>query len=524
MRKYISIQKLLAFALLAVSFASCSEDTMDGVNENKNNAKDVQAKFILADVMVSTGFNTVGGDLSLYSSIYMEHEAGIYNQPYNAETRVGEPTSSTTYNNPWGLTYQNVKNAKIAIQKCSKGGPEAGNDITRGIANVLLSYNIAVLTDMFGDVPFTESGLLNVDGTPAVMQPKIDTQESIYKSIVSKLDSALILLDGKDAGVYGKMGAKDFIYGGNVAKWKKAVYALKARYAMRLLNKSTDKTGDLNKILDYVSKSFTSADDEFKLAIYDGNTNVNPLYGFSSSRDGLGASKSLIDKFVVRNDPRARESFMYWVLPSYDLIQRTDPAKLFSVENGKPEQQQYYYDLSISNYAATAPTMLLSYHELLFLKAEALCRLSRKGEAEDVLKEAIEAAFVNQANTINSTIDNMGADASTDLDQPAVADAYFTNSVKPLFEANPLKETMIQKYLAFFGASGESVEAYNDYRRMKAAGENFVELKNANNATQFPLRFGYGSDDVIANKAIKAAFGDGTYVYKENVWWAGSAK
>ena len=44
---------------------------------------------------------------------------------------------------------------------------------------------------------------------------------------------------------------------------------------------------------------------------------------------------------------------------------------------------------------------------------------------------------------------------------------------------------MIQKYLAFFGASGESLEAYNDYRRMKGANENLVELKNPLNSNKF---------------------------------------
>lgn len=83
---------------------------------------------------------------------------------------------------------------------------------------------------------------------------------------------------------------------------------------------------------------------------------------------------------------------------------------------------------------------------------------------------------------------------------------------------------MIQKYLAFFGASGESLEAYNDYRRMKGANENLVELKNPLNSNKFPLRFGYGADDVLANVAIKEAFGDGQYVYSEPVWWAGGSR
>ena len=105
-----------------------------------------------------------------------------------------------------------------------------------------------------------------------------------------------------------------------------------------------------------------------------------------------------------------------------------------------------------------------------------------------------------------------------------VAETYFTDEVEPLFDANPLQETMIQKYLAFFGASGESLEAYNDYRRLKGAGENFIVLKNPQNSSKFPLRFGYGADDVLANPEVKAAFGDGQYVYSEAVWWAGGNK
>lgn len=105
-----------------------------------------------------------------------------------------------------------------------------------------------------------------------------------------------------------------------------------------------------------------------------------------------------------------------------------------------------------------------------------------------------------------------------------MANDYFDNSVKALFDANPLKETMIQKYLAFFGASGESLEAYNDYRRLKAMGESFIELSNPNNKSKFPLRYTYGSSDVLSNQNVKEAFGDGQYVYSENVWWAGGSR
>jgi hypothetical protein len=80
---------------------------------------------------------------------------------------------------------------------------------------------------------------------------------------------------------------------------------------------------------------------------------------------------------------------------------------------------------------------------------------------------------------------------------------------------------MVQKYIAFWGASGEATECYNDIRRMKALNENFVELKNAN---KFPLRCPYGADATLSNPNVKAAFGNGQYVYSEPVWWAGGSR
>ena len=77
-----------------------------------------------------------------------------------------------------------------------------------------------------------------------------------------------------------------------------------------LLNKSANKTTDLQNILTYVSKSFANASEECKLAVYDADSQLNPLWSFSYSRNSLAASASLIEKFVERNDPRAPQAFL----------------------------------------------------------------------------------------------------------------------------------------------------------------------------------------------------------------------
>lgn len=67
------------------------------------------------------------------------------------------------------------------------------------------------------------------------------------------------------------------------------------------------------------------------------------------------------------------------------------------------------YDTSLACWAITAPTQLLSYHELLFIKAEVLCRLNKTSEAESVLREAIIAGFINTEITLKSAIYDWGS-------------------------------------------------------------------------------------------------------------------
>lgn len=514
---------ILALGLSGFFLFGCSEDTMDGINKNPNNPLDTNSKFMMSELGTSTAFNVVGGDFSFYLSTYVEHEVGVFNQMYNAEIRSGEPTLASTFNNVWqNSVYANIKTAKVIIAKCSDGGSEAGNDVTLGAAKVLLAYNAAIVTDLFGDAPYSEAGEINANGTPKYMQPKVDKQEDIYKSIFTHLDEAIELFNSSDQAPSGAMGNKDFLYSGSAKKWQQAAYALKARYTMRLLNRSSNKTADLQNILSYIDKSFTGTSDEFKFNKYDGASQLNPFFSFTYSRDYLGASQSLVNKLLERKDPRYDNTF-YRYSSGYKQI--TDPTLLKIAPNGTPLQLQNSYSASLVDLAITAPTMLLSYHELLFLKAEALARLGRTSEAEEALKQAITVAFANMENSVNSAVEEFVGGTSITLDSDISA-KYYANSVKALFDANPLKEIMIQKYLAFWGASGETIEAYNDYRRLKAAGENFITLENPNNNDgKFPQRLPYGSDEITANNNVKVLYTDeGRYVYTEPVWWAGGTR
>lgn len=525
MKKIINITKgLLVTTILSASLISCSEDAMDKVNKDLNHTTNIQAKFILSGVLTSTAFNIVGGDYSTYTSTYVEHEVGTDNQLYRAEHRQNEPSAASTFNNVWGSSYTALRNSRIMIDKCSVGGAQEGSLITKGMAEVMAAYNSAIIADMYGDAPWSEAALVNADGSPKFMNPKVDSQRDIYIGVMKYLDDAIADLQSTTAIDGGARGVTsyDLMYGGDKALWLKFAYGLKARYTMRLIARSADKPGDYAKVLDYVSKSFVSAAEQATFNKYDAS-NLNPLYDFYSSRLGLAASKSMSEKLIERNDPRLRREF---VSGKFMRITGVADAAYLMAENGLNEEKKEFYNASIFVNSQTAPTIFMSYHEVLFLKAEALCRLNRSVEAQPVLKLAVVAAIANTEISVAASVDapNGGITEKTTAILAAEAASYFDTSVLPLFTANPLKEVMLQKYIAFFGANGESVECYNDIRRMKALGENFVVLKNPLNATKFPLRCPYGTDDTTTNPNVKAVYGDGQYVYTVPVWWALGAR
>ena len=481
MKKVIYI---LSAVILTFSVLSCSESIMDDINKNVNDPSDMMSSLIITDAMTGTAFSVAANDFNFYASIYVEHNAGTWNQFYNADIRSAEPTASSTYNNSWVSAYSNLYMLKIIIEKCSEGGSEEGNYHTLGIAQILTAYNIAVLTDVMGDVPWTEALQPG-----EIFTPVLDKQEDIYEDIFQLLDNAIANLEKET--IFPSLGVQDFIYGGDPDLWKKFAYGLKARYTMRLSLKDPAYAD----VITFASQSFASADEQAQFN-YNGTTTQSPFNVMFNDRDYYGASQSLHEKLVERYDPRDEVFFMPYPGTGSEIV---------FAPNGTANQVQGLYSISAIS-TVTAPTYLLSYHEIEFLKAEAYVRLNNLPDAEEALENGITAAFQKE---------NIGLTADDAAD-------YFNDRVLSRFNGSPLSEVMNQKYIAFF--EEEALEAYNDIRRLKAMGDNVITLNNPFNTNKFPWRYTYGTADVTTNFNVREAYGDGTYVYTEKVWWAGGTR
>ena len=469
-----TIHRLLLI-ILALNISSCTEDVMDEVNRELNNTTEMGLDKLIPDILLKSAVESTGTDMAWYSSVYMEHNTGSWNQMNNADIRAAQE-AGTNLNNSWNALYDVMNTCHLVLERTGAGGEDEGSMLARGIAQVMMAYNLAIVTDGWGEVPFTEAfqGAQN-------LQPAYENQSVIYGYVDDLLNEALTSLEGAEMDL-----TTDLIYGGDPQAWIRAAWSLKARYAMRLsLVKGAEAAS--SDALAALANGFSSAGEALIFDHYEASaTGENPWFQFFNDRSQHSCSQSLYNLLDVRNDPRMN---VYWTTLN-DTIR---PAP-----NGTSDQTQggVYSQSLITVNGRTRPTPLMTYHELLFIKAEAEFRTSA-ADWQTSLQAAIEENFVFHG-----------------LDREGGA-SYFTNEVLPLLSAgNELNEILTQKYIAFY--EHEAMEAYNDYRRTR-----IPEMTNPNNElTGFVWRYPRPTSETSSNSANVPD----TDIYEDKLWWSGGSE
>lgn len=476
--KYLKYITIITFIL---SLSACSKKVMDKINKDLNDPTQVPAATELPSAIIETSFGTTGTDLAWYSSLFVEQSAGADEQFYDADRR-SSLTAASLVNNSWNSLYDNLMVLKDIRDKTAASGSEP-NRALLGMAQVLTAYNLAVATDMWGDIPWSEA-LMGNDN----VHPKFDSQADVYKSIFQLLNDGISNLSGASGS---SLSAQDLIYSGNTGKWVKAAWSLKARYFMHLQRVVPTA---VDSVLACVPKGFSAASDAFVFDKYEATPiGSNPWFYFTyNERGDLVTGQTLYDLMTARNDPRTTAYF--------EPI--NSAGKIAAAPNGDADRTRagnglYSYSAITagSEDDATVATPMMTYHELLFLQTEALAR--KGSDFQPALQAAIEANFVFHGLTV------------------ADADTYFTTEVLPKLGASlsaNLQEIMTQKYIAMY--EQESIEVYNDYRRT-----GIPTMHNPNNDVAsygFPQRFPYPSSEVTANPSNVPVVN----IFKDKIWWA----
>lgn len=499
-------QKLLGLTLvvgLAVTTLGCNKENFLNVNSTPNSPTSVTMPVLFSGIMVNTGF-MVTNDFGRTTELLVQHYAGLANQPAAYDTY----NLRGSFDNQWnGEAYGgSLINSQLLIDlAASKSSPAYG-----GIAKLLKAYNFAVITDLYGDVPYSQALLGNAN-----LHPRYDKQEDIYKGNAAKGIQGLIdlvkegLADLDKTSLAKPGGADDIVYGkkaDNLAQWRKMGNTLLLKLANTISKKEPALAASI--INEAASKAFTSNGDDFEVPFGSAIGNQNPLfaYNFITREDDQMLSQRLLDSMAVRNDPRLPVYFN--TTPANALATTTSVGIFTGYQNGSGFTQaaranRSRYNAFITGASGEAPARILTNAQRLFILAESalvLPNITVAGTPQSLYQDAIRASML-KAGITSAAVDDYF------LANPTVAN--LSGSVEQQRD-----QIITQKWIA---SVGNGLEAYNDYRRTGYPRLAPV-LNPAGDDGNFPKRFVYPLSELNAN--VGAENQNPNVRTSEAVWWA----
>lgn len=339
------------------------------------------------------------------------------------------------------------------------------------VATILKSWYFWVLTDAWGDIPYSEA----LKGR-ANFRPVFDSQQSIYNSLFTELTNAVAALD-ESASIDG-----DIMYGGNLSKWKKFANSIRLSMALRLSQVDAAK-GQQEFAAAFAAGVFESNSDAAVYTHLSDENNDNLWEDRFETRLDWTVSEPLVDYMKSTGDPR----LPVYADPGDDTGEfRGMPYGLTQDLAGDiPNGQVSFLGSQVRQ--KTAPTSVMSYAQILFTLAEGAHRGWIGGgdaAAEQYYNDAIKASWQQYGVYDEATYNDFIA-------QPEVAYSA----------ANAIEKIQYQKWVSLFL---NGFEAWAEWRRT-----GYPALRPPANTIhpsgQIPLRYGYPTSERDLNGANYSA-------------------
>jgi len=504
MRKQFFTTSLVAASLVA-GLVACDNDKLTQVNVNPNQPEKVQSQTLFTNATLSALGNLRGSTFEHgLGSLWVQHYAEIQ----YAEADVNNPRGSTV-EGIWNILYSNALQDYTQILNQSAGSPSIiGPTLT------MRAFLVEEMTDLWGDMPFTEASKGSANLTP-----KYDTQQVIYDSLFASLSQAAAITTGTGDVLL----AADPVFGqtagitatAQAAKWVKLANSLHARAAMRLSNVDGGTKAKAELVKAFAGPVMTSnADNAFMT--WPGGTITNPLCGnwtgCAGTRDDQRISKRFVDTLKVTGDPRLAKyaaptsaSTAAGATPCDSTFRGfpngiSEAGKASLPKNtctGKTMGLADFSRPTLSIRSQTSPSYIMTYSEVLFIRAEAAQRGWIAGDAKALYEAAITASMQQWGVA--------ASDIATYLAKPGVA----------YNAANGLKQIAYEKWVSLFNLENE---AYAEWRRL-----DYPVLKPGPNAITptVPTRLPYPAvESSLNNENLTAAStAQGNVDISGKVWW-----
>ena len=446
--KYITIITMAC----ALFFASCSDEYMENMNTDPSKAATIDPNAQLTTAQLQTY-----GDLSMME-IYRNYHYAFTQQLMGCWNTTNYGGRHTLDNNEmsriWTSFYtQSLKNIIDAQYRTAEDAEKVN---INSVLRIYRVYLMSIITDTYGDAPFSEAGLGFLEGK---FNPKYDKQEDIYNAFFLELEDAVNKIDPTKDKVTG-----DLIYAGDVTKWQQLANSLRLRFAMRISNVNptkaqtefenalaanggviTDASSDA--LIKYMTIAFSFGQEAY--SDYRGNSLSQLLFGNDPANNPSYLCSTFFNQLRQSGDPRTFKISRCY----YDgLMSATSPDNRVDItqemiEKGidfSPRDPGAYswepwptgYDsdickeLAVNNPSVTVtmarevepklannflksdnPGVVMTSAEVKFLMAEATVKKWNVGSvsAEDLYKQGVRAAM-------DFLTDNYGCTATTDAE------------------------------------------------------------------------------------------------------------
>jgi hypothetical protein len=496
--------------VLLASLSACTKD-FEEINTNPNVVEKPNPNYIFSKSQLDGLNNNYFATSILECGGLIQHYA-----TYKEASGVGDKylNNEVYYSAYFNQAYTTSVNEVEIVIDALKDNPNDSNRLN--IARIWKAYLYHRITDLYGDVPYSEAAKAN---SRQVFLPKYDSQEFIYKDLLKELDEAALALDVSKAS----FNKADLIYDGDISKWKKFSYSLMLRLGLRLskVNPELSKTwvnkaiagGVILNSADNAIMKYTDGPNDF---------NRNPS-GFDSRRqdftqgsfgqknvEGGKLAKTFIDILKATADPRISVYAGVWEGTTQNTslaIQKGFPNGL-KIAPSAAEQGTFSEPNQSTVFKYDAPLIILSNAETNFYLAEAAARGWYTAETDkDLYEKGVKASLIN-----------MGIYGAA----YAITDATPYLTANPFDEAGSFNEKMsqihTQVWIALFV---DEQEIYSNWRRTGYPALVPVNFPgNVTNGT-IPRRFKYPTSEYSVNstnlaEAIKRQ-GDDSFTTK--IWW-----
>lgn len=234
--KYINTKTAFLGLFIGLMLLSCTKD-FEEINTNPNAPVSIQPSLLLRQVIYDYGEQmsyegfTAGNLLGQYTTAL---DFNLFDRHDLKSPQLG--------GNPWPIFYKNLRDNEIILNLARENQTFA---VYEGPSLILKGYMTAALTDLFGDVPYSEA----FKGQNGVVTPKYDNQEEIYlgdDGILANLDKGILAIE-QYTGTIELEG--DILFEGDLASWLRFANSLKIKALIRISSK-LDVSNQLQEIVD----------------------------------------------------------------------------------------------------------------------------------------------------------------------------------------------------------------------------------------------------------------------------------